>query len=311
MGGGISEGRVVQPTIIELADHAARPAREEMFGPILAVHHRRQPQGGHRHRQRHPIRPRRLGLHRQRQAALRAARALRAGTVTVNSFGEGDITTPFGGYRQSGFGGRDNSVHAHDQYTQLKTIWLDLSERGKPLTVTDLPLPRPNLAVTTPFDGQGRVDLAALEDHLERYIAAGVDGFVLSSGTGMHVYLSRKEFRRAGGARARRSSPAAPRSSCRPRRCWSRTWSRGPATPPTGAPTASWCCRRSSRDRPTTTASSPSMRPRPRAVCRSSAITCPRPSASASRRRYSASSAQIPNFCTAKDSAATSLSKPT
>jgi gamma-glutamyl-gamma-aminobutyraldehyde dehydrogenase len=58
---------------------------------------------------------------------MRAARALRAGTVTVNSFGEGDITTPFGGYRQSGFGGRDNSVHAHDQYTQLKTIWLDLS----------------------------------------------------------------------------------------------------------------------------------------------------------------------------------------
>lgn len=50
-----------------------------------------------------------------------------------------------------------------------------------------------NLAVTTPFDAEGRVDLDALEDHLERYIAAGVDGFVLSSGTGMHVYLSRAE----------------------------------------------------------------------------------------------------------------------
>ena len=59
--------------------------------------------------------------------AMRAARALRAGTVTVNFFGEGDITTPFGGYKQSGFGARDNSIHAHDQYTQLKTIWLDLS----------------------------------------------------------------------------------------------------------------------------------------------------------------------------------------
>jgi len=33
-----------------------------------------------------------------------------------------------GGYKQSGFGGRDNSVHAHDQYTQLKTIWIDLSD---------------------------------------------------------------------------------------------------------------------------------------------------------------------------------------
>ena len=36
--------------------------------------------------------------------ALRGARMLRAGTVTVNSFGEGDITTPFGGYKQSGMG---------------------------------------------------------------------------------------------------------------------------------------------------------------------------------------------------------------
>jgi gamma-glutamyl-gamma-aminobutyraldehyde dehydrogenase len=62
--------------------------------------------------------------------ALRAARDIRAGTVTVNCYGEGDITTPFGGYRQSGFGGRDNSLHAHDQYTELKTIWIDLGDRN-------------------------------------------------------------------------------------------------------------------------------------------------------------------------------------
>ena len=60
--------------------------------------------------------------------AHRMARRIRAGTVTVNCYGEGDITTPFGGYRQSGFGGRDNSLHAHDQYTELKTIWLDVSD---------------------------------------------------------------------------------------------------------------------------------------------------------------------------------------
>ena len=63
-------------------------------------------------------------------AVRQATAALRAGTVTVNSFGEGDITTPFGGYKQSGFGGRDNSIHAHDQYTQLKTIWLDLTDHS-------------------------------------------------------------------------------------------------------------------------------------------------------------------------------------
>jgi gamma-glutamyl-gamma-aminobutyraldehyde dehydrogenase len=62
------------------------------------------------------------------KTAIRAARAIRAGTVTVNCYGEGDISTPFGGYKQSGFGGRDNGIHAHDQYTELKTIWIDLSD---------------------------------------------------------------------------------------------------------------------------------------------------------------------------------------
>jgi gamma-glutamyl-gamma-aminobutyraldehyde dehydrogenase len=61
--------------------------------------------------------------------ALLAAREIRAGTVTINCYGEGDITTPFGGYKQSGFGGRDNSLHAHDQYTESKAIWVDLSDR--------------------------------------------------------------------------------------------------------------------------------------------------------------------------------------
>ncbi len=60
--------------------------------------------------------------------AIRAARDIRTGTVTVNCYGEGDIATPFGGYKQSGFGGRDNGVHAHDQFTELKTIWIDLTD---------------------------------------------------------------------------------------------------------------------------------------------------------------------------------------
>jgi gamma-glutamyl-gamma-aminobutyraldehyde dehydrogenase len=36
------------------------------------------------------------------------------------------MTTPFGGYKQSGFGGHDKSVHAHDQYTETKTTWIQL-----------------------------------------------------------------------------------------------------------------------------------------------------------------------------------------
>lgn len=50
-----------------------------------------------------------------------------------------------------------------------------------------------NLAITTPFDAHGKIDYARFESLIERYIAAGVHGFVLSSGTGMHVYLSKDE----------------------------------------------------------------------------------------------------------------------
>lgn len=59
--------------------------------------------------------------------AHRYARMLDAGTVGVNNYSEGEISTPFGGFKQSGFGGRDNGIHAHEQYTELKTIWLDLN----------------------------------------------------------------------------------------------------------------------------------------------------------------------------------------
>jgi gamma-glutamyl-gamma-aminobutyraldehyde dehydrogenase len=60
--------------------------------------------------------------------AIKLSREIRAGIVTVNCFGEGDASTPFGGYKQSGFGGRDKSIWAHDQYTEIKTIWIDASE---------------------------------------------------------------------------------------------------------------------------------------------------------------------------------------
>ncbi|MDO8484422.1 MAG: aldehyde dehydrogenase family protein [Candidatus Limnocylindrales bacterium] len=51
---------------------------------------------------------------------------MRAGTVSVNSYSEGDITTPFGGYKESGFGGRDKGLEAFDQYTEKKTLWITL-----------------------------------------------------------------------------------------------------------------------------------------------------------------------------------------
>ena len=54
-------------------------------------------------------------------------KALPCGTVSVNTFSEGDIKTPFGGYRQSGSLSRDQGTEALDQYLQTKTIWISHS----------------------------------------------------------------------------------------------------------------------------------------------------------------------------------------
>lgn len=59
--------------------------------------------------------------------------------------------------------------------------------------MTAFAFPGLNLALATPFDEAGRIDLDRLEQNIERYLAAGIQGFVLSSGTGMHVYLSPEE----------------------------------------------------------------------------------------------------------------------
>lgn len=56
--------------------------------------------------------------------AWRLARKIQAGVVSVNSYSEGDITTPFGGWKQSGFGGAEKSTTAFDQWSREKTVWI-------------------------------------------------------------------------------------------------------------------------------------------------------------------------------------------
>lgn len=58
--------------------------------------------------------------------AHRVSKKLRAGTVSVNTMDALDFSTPFGGFKQSGFG-RDLSLHAIDKFTQLKTTWIKLA----------------------------------------------------------------------------------------------------------------------------------------------------------------------------------------
>ena len=131
LGGDATEqgdGTFIAPTVFDGVKPDMTIAREEIFGPVLAIISVKTADeavavANDTH----------YGLAASVftgnvRRAHRIARAIRAGTVTVNCYGEGDITTPFGGYKQSGFGGRDNSIHAHDQYTELKTIWIDLSD---------------------------------------------------------------------------------------------------------------------------------------------------------------------------------------
>ncbi len=75
------------------------------------------------------------GLHatiftRDIDKALSLARRLPVGTVAVNKFTEGDIKTPFGGYRKSGSLTRDNGTEAMEQSLQTKTIWIAVSPLG-------------------------------------------------------------------------------------------------------------------------------------------------------------------------------------
>ncbi|MDR5782252.1 aldehyde dehydrogenase [Caballeronia sp. LZ065] len=121
-----SGGWFVEPTIIDQVTPEMSIARDEVFGPVVCFIEYADVDEAVR-----IANDTCYGLAASLWTdnvnhAHKVAARIRAGTVTVNCFGEGDLTTPFGGFGQSGFGGRDKSIYAHDQYCELKTTWLKL-----------------------------------------------------------------------------------------------------------------------------------------------------------------------------------------
>ncbi|GAA3066494.1 aldehyde dehydrogenase [Rhizobium viscosum] len=134
-GGQTREGVFVEPTVVDGVTRSSRLFQEEIFGPVLSVTTFNTIAEAVA-----LANDTNYGLTASvytgnLRNAIKLSREIRAGVVTVNCFGEGDATTPFGGYKESGFGGRDKSAFAHDNYCELKTIWIDVSDRSVDETI--------------------------------------------------------------------------------------------------------------------------------------------------------------------------------
>ncbi|MGF1594495.1 MAG: aldehyde dehydrogenase [Kiloniellaceae bacterium] len=121
-----SGGYYIEPTVFDGVSNDMTIAREEIFGPVLSTITFGDAEEAIKIGNDTVYGLAAAVWTSDIKKAHRAAKALRAGSVWVNCFDAGDMTTPFGGYKQSGFG-RDKSLHAMEKYTELKTIWIDLS----------------------------------------------------------------------------------------------------------------------------------------------------------------------------------------
>lgn len=120
----VGSGWYIQPTIFDDVTPDMTLFKQEVFGPVLAVTAFDSDEEAIKLAN-HTDYGLAASFYTQNlNRALNLAHAIKAGTISINGFSEGDITTPFGGYKQSGFGGRDNGLEALDQYCQTKTVWV-------------------------------------------------------------------------------------------------------------------------------------------------------------------------------------------
>jgi acyl-CoA reductase-like NAD-dependent aldehyde dehydrogenase len=120
-------GHWFAPTILHPVDPADRAATDEIFGPVACVIPFRD--------EAEAIRLANDSIYglsgsvwtRDGAKALRVARAIESGNLSINSHSSVRVTTPFGGFKQSGYG-RELGPHATDAYTEVKTVYYRTQE---------------------------------------------------------------------------------------------------------------------------------------------------------------------------------------
>ena len=117
-------GFYVEPTVFDGVTNDMQIAREEIFGPVLSVIAFEEPEEAVRIANDSKYGLAAAGWTKDIDLAFSMAKSLRAGIVCVNCFSFGDHSVPFGGFKQTG-SSRDQSLHALEKYTQLKTIWIN------------------------------------------------------------------------------------------------------------------------------------------------------------------------------------------
>jgi aldehyde dehydrogenase (NAD+) len=122
---GTGKGYFIQPTIFDDVTPDHRIAREEIFGPVLATIKFKDGDDAVAKANATVYGLAAAVWTRDVSKAHRVARAIKAGTVWVNTYNLYDPALPFGGFKESGFG-RDQGKDALEKYTQTKSVWVNL-----------------------------------------------------------------------------------------------------------------------------------------------------------------------------------------